>query len=192
MGEYRAYPFMVGIDFRLWLSYFFINPYRALRKDLQKKGVKNPYQYGETPLCVIDELISLSGGLQRYQHFADLGAGRGRVCAFVQKKYGCRVFAYEQFATFYKKGRRLFPKISFISGNFLNKDFSSIDLIYLYGTMMTEKEILAFTQKVAKNTKVITISFPLTEYDSRFKVLKQIDINLPWGKTKGYIQCLRK
>jgi len=192
MGEYRAYPFMVGIDLRLWFAYFFINPYRALRKFLQKHGVKNPYQYGETPLSVIEELIEAAGGIQKYQHFADLGAGRGRVCAFVANKYKCKVYAYERFPLFVKKGKKLFPQVNFILGDFLESDFSSIDLVYLYGTMMSEKEILAFTQKVKRHMKVITISFPLTDYDSRFCVLNQIDVNLPWGTTKGYIQCLRK
>jgi hypothetical protein len=192
MGNYSKYPFMIKVDLQLWGSYFFINPYRALRKYLQKKGVKNPYQYGETPISVIDKLVEVAGGLEKYQYFADLGAGRGRVCAFIQNKYKCKVFAFERFEPFVKRGRKLFPQIKFISGDFLTKDFSSIDLIYLYGTMMTEKEILLFTSKVSKGTKVITISYPLTDYDSRFQVLEQLDIDLPWGKTKGFIQCLRK
>ena len=83
------------------------------------------------------------------------------------------------------------PSVAFTK-NLPVKDFSSIDLIYLYGTMMTEKEILLFTSKVGRGAKVITISYPLTDYDSRFQVLEQIDVELPWGKTKGFIQCLRK
>lgn len=192
MGEYRTYPFMLWIDVRLWFSYFFVNPYRALRKDLQKKGVKNPYQYGETPLSTLQKLISEAGGLQRYQYFADLGSGRGRLCVFVKKIYRCRVFGIERFKLFVDKSRRLFPSIKFVLGNFLDLDISSMDLIYLYGTMMTEKEILAFTKKVSAHTRVITISYPLNDYDSRFKVLKTVNVKFPWGETKGYIQCLRR
>jgi len=192
MWQYRNYPFMIKVDFRLWWSYLLINPYRASRKYLQNKGEKNPYQYGETPLCVIDALVTSAGGLQKYQLFADLGAGRGRITAFIQEKYRCKAFAFEQMAMFVKKGKKLFPKVDFIEGNFLEKDLSKMDLIYLYGTMMSKRDILAFVAKVPKNARVITVSYPLTDYDSRFKVLSQQKITFPWGETKGYIQCLRK
>ena len=168
MGDYRNYPFMVKVDMKIAIAYFFTNPYRTVRKHLQKKGVKNPYQYGETPLKALDSLVMAAGGVKKYHYFADLGAGRGRLCEFIQKRYGCKVFAYEQMSLFVKKGKKLFPKVSFVSGDFLKKDLSSMDLIYLYGTMMTENEILTFAQKISKSTKIITISYPLTDYDSRF------------------------
>ncbi len=188
----RKYLYMVRADVKLSLSYLFLNPYRHLRKHLQKKGEKNPYQYGETPLKAIEELINAAGGLKNYQYFADLGAGRGRLCYFVQKKYQCKVFAFEQMKKFVKKGEKLFPNVQFILGDFLTKDLSSMDLIYLYGTMMTEKEILEFVNKIKGRTKIITISYPLSDYDSRFKVLNKVNIQFPWGNTVGYVQCLRK
>ncbi len=189
---HSIYPFMIKADLKLRLSYLFINPYRHVRKYLQKKGLENPYQYGETPLKAIDALIEAAGGLKKYQYFADLGAGRGRLCYFVQMKYQCKVFAFEQMQTFVEKGQKLFPNVHFVLGNFLNKDLSSIDLIYLYGTMMTENEILTFVEKIRGKTKIITISYPLSDYDSRFKVLKKVNVKFPWGNTVGYVQCLRK
>jgi hypothetical protein len=192
MEDYRNYPFMIKADIKLSLSYFFINPYRLVRKHLEKKGIKNPYQYGETPLKTLALLVDAAGGIQKYQYFADLGAGRGRACYFIQKKYQCKVFAFEQMSVFVNKGEKLFPKVNFILGDFLEKDLSCLDLIYLYGTMMAEKEIVAFAQKISKDTKVITISYPINDYDSRFKVIKKIDVEFPWGWTKGYVQCLRK
>lgn len=192
MKEYIKYPFLAWIDIKLFIAYFFLNPYRAVRKYLQKKGVKNPHQYGETPINVIVELIEKAGGLKKYQYFADLGAGRARVAGFVQHKYRCKVFAYEQLEKFVKKGRKLFPRIHFIQGNFLEKDLSKLDLIYLYGTMMKEEEIFAFIKRIKSHTRIITISYPLTDYDSRFKVIAMVDVKFPWGETKGYIQCLRK
>jgi hypothetical protein len=183
---------MLKADLFLFLSYLWVNPYRHLRKFLQKKGVENPYQYGETPLKIIETLIDAAGGLKEYQYFADLGAGRGRLSYFVQKKYQCKVFAFEQLALFVNKGKKLYPNVEFILGNFLDKELFSIDLIYLYGTMMSEDEILSFVKKIKGNTKIITISYPLSDYDSRFMVLKKVDVHFPWGKTFGYIQCLRK
>lgn len=189
--EYCRYPFMIKVDLMLMSAYFFINPYRALRKYLQKRGESNPHQYGETPPEVIETLIDAAGGIKRYQYFADLGAGRGRISFFVQKFYGCRVFAYEQLEVFVRKGRKLFPKVQFTLGDFLEADLSKMDIIYFYGTMMKESEILAFVSKVKKGCRVISVSYPLTNYDSRFKVTKKVDITFPWGKTKGYIQHLR-
>ena len=188
----RKYFYMVRADIKLSLAYLFLNPYRHLRKHLQRKGEKNPYQYGETPLRAIEELINAAGGLKKYQYFADLGAGRGRLSYFVQKKYQCKVFAFEQMKKFVKKGKKLFPNVEFILGDFLTKDLSYMDLIYLYGTMMTEKEILEFVNKIKGRTKIITISYPLSDYDSRFKVLNKVNVQFPWGKTVGYVQCLRK
>ena len=183
---------MLKVDLKLYFSYFFINPFRTVRKFLQRKGVDNPYQYGETSIKTIDKLVKEAGGIEKYQYFADLGAGRGRAAYFIQKKYGCKAYAYEQVPIFVDKGSKLFPKVKFICRDYLNEDLSLMDLIYLYGTMMTESEILSFVNKVSSNTKVITISYPLTDYDSRFKVLKIIDVKFQWGTTKGYIQCLRK
>ncbi|MCH9811207.1 class I SAM-dependent methyltransferase [bacterium] len=191
MNEYICYPFLIKIDIKLFFSYFFLNPYRAVRKHLERKGERSPHQYGETPVKVIEKLIKASGGINKYQYFVDLGAGRGRVCAFVQKIFGCKVFAFEQLRVFVKKGKKLFPKVHFTYGNFLDQDLKKFDLIYLYGTMMKEKEIVAFTQKVGQRTRVITISYPLTDYDSRFKVINEVEVEFPWGKTKGYIQKLR-
>ncbi|MCH9616889.1 MAG: hypothetical protein SP4CHLAM5_01650 [Chlamydiia bacterium] len=189
--EYIRYPFMFKQDLKLKRAYFFVNPYRAVRKFLQKRGESNPHQYGETPIHVIKSLIDAAGGLKKYQYFADVGAGRGRISYFVQKVYGCKVFAYEQLGLFVKKGKKLFPKVQFIAGDFLKADLSKMDIIYFYGTMMKEKEILEFTCQVRKGCRVISISYPLTDYDSRFKVTNKVEITFPWGKTNGYIQQLR-
>ena len=191
MHEYFCYPFLIKIDIKLFFSYFFLNPYRAVRKHLQRKGERSPHQYGETPASTLYRLIEAAGGINKYQYFVDLGAGRGRVCAFVQKVFGCKVFGFEQIKAFVSKGKKLFPNVHFIHGNFLEADLKKFDFIYLYGTMMKEKEIVAFTQKVGQRTRVITISYPLTDYDSRFKVLKEVEVEFPWGKTVGYIQKLR-
>ena len=191
MNEYIRYPFMIRIDLKLTCAYFFVNPYRAVRKYLQKRNVKNPHQYGETPLAAIESLIEAAGGIKKYQYFAELGAGRGRLAYFVQEYYGCKVFAYEQLKLFVRKGLKLFPKINFIHGDFLDKDLSKMDLIYLYGTMMAEEEINKLVEKISKRSRVITISYPLTDYDSRFKVLKKIEVKFPWGSTTGFIQQLR-
>ena len=190
--EYFHYPFMIKKDLVLCCSYFFFNPYRIVRKYLQKRGISNPHQYGETPLSTIDSLIKAAGGIKQYQYFADLGAGRGRLAYFIQKKYNCRVYAYERVEIFVSKGQWLYPKVRFCNTDFLKEDLSKMDLIYLYGTMMTENEILLFVNKINLHTKVITISYPLTDYDSRFEILNTIDVLFPWGKTKGYVQSLRK
>lgn len=176
----------------MFMSYMFINPYRVVRKYLQKRGESNPYQYGETPLMVIDKLITKAGGIAKYQHFGDLGAGRGRLSYFIKRKFGCQVFAFEQVSLFAQLGKKIFPKITYVEGDFLSHDISSLDVIYLYGTMMKEKEILSLTKKIGRKTKVITISYPLSAYDSRFEVLHSCSVSFPWGKTKGYIQCQRK
>ena len=192
MNTYYKYPYLGLVDWKLFIYYFFYNPYRVVRKYFQKKGEKNPYQYGETPIGVMEKLIELAGGIKKFQYFADLGAGRGRIAYFVHRKYQCRVFAFEQVELFVKKGKKIFDKIEFVHGDFLEKDLSMMDLIYLYGTMMSEKQILKFVKKIKGSTKVITISYSLTDYDSRFKILGTTSVVFPWGKTKGYIQCLRK
>jgi hypothetical protein len=192
MCKYFLYPNMLKVDVRLFFAYFFHNPYRVVRKFLQKRGERKPHQYGETPLEAIEKLIKLSGGILNFQHFADLGAGRGRLAYFVEDRFKCKVFAYEQVELFVKKGKKLFPKVTFILGDFLEKDLSKLDLIYLYGTMMTEKQILKFVNKIKGSTKIITISYSLNHYDSRFKTLAKTEVSFPWGKTFGYVQCLRK
>jgi len=72
----------------------------------------------------------------------------------------------------------------------LQVDLKKATVIYLYGICL-EEDVIA---KLACNfnglqprTKVITVSYPLTEYSNLFTVTKAFTARFPWGKAEVYL-----
>jgi hypothetical protein len=81
---------------------------------------------------------------------------------------------------------------AFTLGDITTMNLSSATVIYLYGTCLQDDQI----EKIARNmkklpsaTKIITVSYPLTDYfPYGFKVQDQFEANFNWGKTDVYVQ----
>ncbi len=154
------------------------------------------HQYGETTLITFDQMIQ-SVDLGPKDTFIELGAGRGICSIWLAFFYPCKVIAVEQIPHFVFI-IKLLKKIFFLNNlEVLKQDFTKIDLsqasvIYLYGTCMKEEEILCLLKNLDslnKGTKIITISFPLTEFvKNKFVIRKKISTSFAWGTTSAYIQ----
>lgn len=194
---YSNYKFML-FDILFGAYYLFINPYRVSRKFLQKKFNQKIYDYGETPLTQIDKIVK-NFQIQKNSKILELGAGRGKVSFWLYFFYNCEITAIERIPTFVKIAA-FFTKIfkiknlRFLCGDFFNFEFLDYDIIYLYGTTLSDANIETLITKFKKlpsSTNIITVSYSLNEYDDSFKIIKDLDITFPWGKTKVYLNAKR-
>lgn len=172
------------------LFYLFHNPYRVSRKFLQRRGDSDVHLYGETPLKTIDKLC-LEAGITKDDHLFELGAGRGKTSFYVRERFGCNVTAIEQIPLFVNKAKQLNKLLSlgvtFLCEDYCLADLSKATLIYLYGTCLPDDLIYKLCKQFRAGQKIISISYPLSDYDPQFQVLKKLEVTYPWGNTEAYI-----
>jgi hypothetical protein len=189
---YKCLKFFI-LDITFLLIYLFNNPYRTCRKFSEKFSKKTNY-YGETPLSTMEKIIKETNILS-LDFFIELGSGRGRSTFWISHFVKCKIvgiewiFSFVSIANFLTKIYRL-KNISFIKENFMNIDLSPYSVVYLYGTCLGDEEILVLIEKfkkMSKKAKIITISFPLKDYDKAFLVKKAFEVSFPWGKTNCYL-----
>lgn len=172
------------------LFYLWHNPYRVVKKFLQKKGVEDVHQYGETPLETIIS-IGRALNLKKNDHVFELGSGRGLAAFYLKIFFGCRVTAIEQIPLFVRKAKRinnlLKLDIEFRCEDFCESDLSNATAIYLFGTCLSDEIIEKICKKIRVKQKVVSISYPLSDYDPDFHLLKMFEVEYPWGKTEAYL-----
>lgn len=194
----RYYPigrFLVT-DVLLALQYLFQNPYRISKQFMLMQGANNPYSYGETPLTTLD-LITRECRLLAKDIVIELGCGTGRTVFWLSSFTGCETIGIDCLPLFIQKAERVkklmgLTKVNFRQEDFLKSDLRSATVIYLYGTTLEDETIHQLIKKFSslkKGAKVITISYPLTDYSnpSFFKVEKKFQGSFPWGKADIYL-----
>lgn len=183
-------PSFLALDKALKNAYSEKSPYQISKEYLTNKGCEDVYQYGETPLATMHQ-IAVAADLKPTDHLFELGSGRGRTSFFLHHFFGCPVTGVEQIDLFVKKGneiaRQFSKKVEFRNENFLQTNFALSSIIYLFGTCLEDRVIYELCDKIPEKTKVISVSYPIGDYDPRFKVEKKIDAKFLWGKTEVYI-----
>lgn len=196
---YRYYwrmPF-VKIDAYLVASYLCYNPFHISKRFLLKRGDKEIYAYGETPLTTLEK-IATECRLTKSDVVFELGCGRGRTCFWLRTFIGCRVVGVEQIPEFITRANHIVSKfhvegVEFRQEDMLQTDLTGATAIYLYGTCLEkpfiEKLIKKF-ERLPAGTKIITISFPLQEYADKlsFETMKRFPVQFNWGTTDAYLQ----
>jgi len=186
------------IDQTLLKAYRRLNPYKVSRQFLQKKGEKEIYCYGETPLTTYEK-IGKEANLKSTDRLLEFGSGRGRGVFFLSSRFGAFVKGVEWIPLFVAKARKVAEERQVKNAVFSCEDYAQTDLkgfsvLYLYGTCLSDEEIKALCARfrtLPKETRIITVSYPLTEYDPSFIVKKEFPLTFPWGETTGYIQSVR-
>ena len=77
-----------------------------------------------------------------------------------------------------------------ICADILDADLSQATAIYLFGTCLPDPVIEKLVQRfcqLSSSTKIMTVSFPLSDYSSAFKTLKEFIGSFPWGKTTIFL-----
>lgn len=185
-----SFPFETA-DRALKQRYRFLNPYQMCRKFLQKQGEQQIHAYGETPLTVMQEM-AFRFAIGPEDLVYDLGAGRGRAALFLALAVGANVRAIEQQPTFCEIARGMqIPRLDMRCEDFFSADLSNATVIYLYGTMLSAGQIRSLIQNF-KTAKIITVSYPLSDYGQDFEVIDKFEGKFPWGKTTIYLNRRKK
>ena len=186
------------VDRALARSYYFSNPYRQCRLFWEKRGVKEASLYGETPLVIWQKIVE-ECGLNADDTVVDLGSGRGRGVFFLTEWVGCHAHGVERVDAFVEKARAVAERFNCKRASFSCEEMHQTDLsrstaVYLYGTCMEDaaiEELITSFQQLKSGTKIITVSFPLTDYSDSFMLQKRFNCRYPWGEAEVYLQVKR-
>lgn len=182
---YRSFRFFL-IDLSLKALHIFHHPYRICKKA--------SLIYGETPLSTLD-LISKECRVLSKDVVFELGCGRGRSSFWLAHFIRCEVLGVDCIPLFIKKANlvtRLFgsTRVSFKEEDLFRMDLRRATVIYLYGSTLSQDEILKLIEKFPKKRelKIITVSFSLAECAPElFKIQKQFKASFPWGKADVFL-----
>ena len=191
---YKDISFALMDVFFHFIHFFSQNPYRICRKYHQKNSAGI---YGETPLTTLRK-ICYNCSISPNDRIIDLGCGRGRSCLFFSKICKASVKGIELVPSFVKKANKIskcfrLKNCSFLKEDFFQTDFSNATVLYLYATQLEDEKIKILTQKLQKlpkGAKVISISYPISEYGKSFQKVKKFPVSFPWGDTYGYL-CIK-
>jgi len=196
---YRRWSY-AKVDGSLLLTYLFDNPFTISKRFLMKKGAKDVYAYGETPLTTM-ERIAKECGLKSSDTVYELGCGRGRTCFWMREFIGCKVIGVEYIPEFADRAKRVASKlkldrIEFRQEDLLQSIFDGATVFYLYGTCYDNafiKQLIEKLKRCPSGTKVISVSYPLSDYtDSQdFEVMKRFSEEFTWGTAEVYLQVRR-
>lgn len=195
---YYSFSFLKA-DLSLRLMYLFDNPYKISKRFLMRKGANDVYTYGETPLTSL-EVIAKECGLNSSDCVYELGCGRGRTCFWLSSFIGCAVVGLEYIPEFIERANRVknrlgIPNLEFRLGDMSTADFQEATVCYLYGSCLDVKTIKQLAKCFAKlplGTKIITVSYPLSDYvDTKsFQVMKRFTVPYTWGKADVFLQIV--
>ncbi len=193
---YQNSPF-AAVDRALKRAYFLRNPYTINRRFLQHKNEQDLHTYGETYLTSF-ERIAHTCGLSSSDHIIELGCGRGRGVFFWHYLLQARVQGIDWNPYFITKAKELQQKhapqapISFNCNEIDNTDLSQATAVYLYASHFEDTEIEKLLETLITcrpGCKVITVSYPLTEYQnaSHFELKKVFPIPYLWGEAEVFL-----
>lgn len=176
------------------------SPYKIATNFNRQHNYQNIYSFGSTPLHVYDRILyrwlNLDPG-----SFLELGSGTGRGLLFLSMFYFFPLEGVEINPTFVKTTQDLInafelSNIKISKQNYLLMDHFEADWIYLYEFFMTDKQFELVCEKLIKTskdtTKIITVSFPLSEYHNKFVVKDSFETTFPWGKAEVYLNTILK
>lgn len=199
--KYYGYPAFLKSDLSLRLMYLFHNPYKISKRFLMNRGAKDVHAYGETPLTTLEKIVK-ECGIGKNDVVYELGSGRGRTCFWLNGVVGCRVVGIEYVPEFVERANLIKNRLG-ISGlefrleDMLKSDLSGATAIYLYGTCLDDASInklCTVFSKLKPGTKIITVSYPLTDYSHKanFEVMKCFTVPFTWGEGDVYLQIVKK
>lgn len=181
-------------DLALMRAYFGVNPYTLCRRYLEKQQETIIHAYGETPLTTLEKIVAIAE-LNSKDTIFELGCGRGRTCFWLSSFLQAQVIGIDYVPEFIHKANTVnhLKNLQFICEDFLKSDLSQATAIYLHASCMEDDLIRELNKKLITlkaGLKVISVSFPLTDYDTggHWDLQNVFPANFSWGKTEVYIQ----
>lgn len=184
------------VDLFLLITYLFDNPFAISKRFLMRRGEKEIHTYGETPFSTM-ELITKECQIASKDTLFELGCGRGRTCFWLKAFIGCKVVGIDYIPEFIERANAVKAKfklegVEFRHQDMINADLTGATVIYLYGTCLDDSVIEKLLEKfktVPAGTKIITVSYPLTDYTQQpiFEVMKRFPARFTWGTGDVYL-----
>jgi SAM-dependent methyltransferase len=195
----RRFPTFLPFERALNQTYRFHNPYKICREHSKLKGEKCLDAYGETPLPVLARIVHESG-LNSDDLLFELGCGRGRGAMFLSHIARCRVIGID-WVPFFINGATeivtsILPRLEvvFRCAEMQTADFAGATAIFLYGTCLSDEMIgvmISRFETLPPQTKIVTVSYPLSDYSPQFETFKQFSATFPWGEGEIFINHKR-
>jgi hypothetical protein len=194
----RHFPAFLPFERALDRVYRFHNPFHICKEYLKQRGEQDLNAYGETPLPVLAR-IAQECHLNSKDVFFDLGCGRGRGSMFLSHLTGCQVIGIDWVPFFIQNAQNItasiFPRLlaDFRCVEMQSVDLSGATIIFLYGTCLSDEviaDLISRFERLSSQTRIITVSYPLSDYSSRFYILKQFTSIFPWGEGEIYVNLL--
>lgn len=193
-------PKFLYVDFGLFLTYLFDNPFKISKRFLLEKGEENLHQYGETPLTTLEKVMAKAGVTNKDTVY-ELGSGRGRTSFWLSQYLGCNTVGIEQVPEFVERAERLVRRcnlsnVKFIQEDFCKASYEGATVVYLYGTCLEDDVIRQLAARLAKlpsGTKIITVSYPLTDYDTTasFELMNCFQQPFTWGNAEVFLHIVK-
>ena len=193
----RRFPEYLRYERAFYQAYRFLNPFQICKRHLKNQGEEIVDAYGETPLPAF-AAIAENCALNQDDFVIELGCGRGRGCFFLSHHLGCRVLGIDWVPFFVNTADRLSKSVEphlpviFQCSEMQTADLTGATVIYLYGTCLPDAVIHALIRRfetLPPSTKIITVSYPLSEYSSNFHTLKQFSVAFPWGEADVFLSA---
>jgi SAM-dependent methyltransferase len=196
----RYFPGFLSYENAFRRTYRFSNPFRICKSFLRQKGEEEVDAYGESPLPVMAE-IAKQCKITAKDIVFELGCGRGRAAFFLSYITKCQVIGIDWVPVFISRANRIAattaPRlpVKFLCQDMQRIDFSKATVVYLYGTCLSDEVILQLIQKFEKLplfAKIISVSYPLSEYSPRFGIVKQFSMIFPWGEGEVFLNVRKE
>ncbi len=191
----RSFPGFSSYERAFKKAYRFRNPFRICKKFLRQRGDELIDAYGETSLPVFAQ-IARECSLSCMDTVIELGCGRGRGVFFLSHLLGCKAIGIDWIPFFIQTAESISnsssPKlpVSFRCEAMHSTDFSDASAIYLYGTCLADEQIRSLINRFElfpSHVKIITVSYPLSDYSRCFSTVKQFTASFPWGDAEVYL-----
>ncbi len=190
---YRNLPFMLN-DLLLSSQYIFRTPHEVSKAFMQKRGEENVYTYGETPLTTLSSIAQKCQILSKDIVY-EVGCGSGRTLFWLHHFVRCQTVGIDYQPTFIHRANRVKEWLhlngtTFLLQDMLQSDFRKATVVYLYGTCLDDKTIerlIHSFEGLKSGTKVITVSYSLTDYSDSYRLIKRFSARFPWGKAEVFL-----
>ncbi len=196
-------------DTLILLSYFWISPYRLIRRH-DEEGKEQSYgPYGETPFKTLDTILDRFAIPTDFA-FIDAGSGRGRTLlwlSLIRKQR--KVIGVEPFQPFNEKLQRVLGITGITSIEVSNRDvFSFIQelldkgvldfsqtVLYLYMSALPDEECVRLGALLSQcpGLHIVSVSFWLGEYGAaaHMRLLCRREFSFPWGSGEVFYQQVK-
>lgn len=193
---YRNLHFL-WLDFLLATQYLLRTPCRISKAFLKALGADNIYAYGQTPLTLLHRVAKECSLLSKDVVY-DLGCGTGRTTLWLATFVRCKAVGIDFLPAFVQKAERVkrygrARRVFFRNEDMRQADMSDATAIYLYGTCLDDDSIEKLIEKFKRlpsSTKIITVTYPLSDFSDAFTTKKKFYGRYPWGKTPIYLNQL--